>query len=184
MFVVASPVDPFFVDCIILDKDTTHYSISKFHDIHGIQRCLWWFYVCHLQYVEYSGRGGCFDQSVLDRIFNFFFQLKLLIYCIFFLKHMTSFWWLTFFFIDDFFIFRLESVTCKKYTNASGKDSKCTNAVDISTIWSCMMRRGRRCRVTCRRRGRRCRPVRRGRGRQLIKFFQYFFFLPLHLRLV
>ena len=36
-FVVVSLVDPFFVDCIVLDKDTTHYSTSKFHDIHSIQ---------------------------------------------------------------------------------------------------------------------------------------------------
>ena len=38
-----SLVDPFFVDCIVLGKSTTHYSTSKFHDIHGIQRRLWWF---------------------------------------------------------------------------------------------------------------------------------------------
>ena len=44
MFVVAL-IDPFFVDCIVLDKDTTHYSTRKFHDIHGIQGPLWWFYV-------------------------------------------------------------------------------------------------------------------------------------------
>ena len=47
---------------------------------------------------------------------------------------MTSFWWLILFFIDDF---RLKSVICKKYTNANGKDSKYTNAIDISIIWSC-----------------------------------------------
>ena len=28
--------DPVFVDCIVFDKDTTHYSTSKFHDIHSI----------------------------------------------------------------------------------------------------------------------------------------------------
>ena len=82
-FVVVSLVDPFFVDCIVLDKDTTHYSTNKFHNIHSIQRCFWPFYVCHLYYVEYSCRGGCYDQSVFDRIFNvFFFQSKLHIYCI------------------------------------------------------------------------------------------------------
>ena len=32
----------------------------------------------------------------------FFFQSKLLIYCIGFQKHMTSFWWLILFFIDNF----------------------------------------------------------------------------------
>ena len=37
---VVSLFDPFFVDCIVLDKDTTHYSTSKFHDMHGIQECL------------------------------------------------------------------------------------------------------------------------------------------------
>ena len=41
-------VDPSFVDCIVLDKDITHYSTSKFHDIHGIQGRLWWFYICRL----------------------------------------------------------------------------------------------------------------------------------------
>ena len=74
-------------------------------------------------------------------VFNgFFFQSKLLIYCIRFfiisdLKHITSFWWLTLFFIDKFFIFRLKSVICKKYTNTDDKDSKYTNAIDISPIW-------------------------------------------------
>ena len=36
-FIVVSLFDPSFVDCIVLDKDTTHYSTSKFHDIHSIQ---------------------------------------------------------------------------------------------------------------------------------------------------
>ena len=48
---------------------------------------------------------------------------------------MKSLWWLIFFFIDEFF--RLESVISKKYTNNNGKDSKYTNAIDISIIWSC-----------------------------------------------
>ena len=47
---------------------------------------------------------------------------------------MTSFWWLILFFVDEFFIFRLENVACKKYRNATGKDSKYTNAIDISII--------------------------------------------------
>ena len=45
---VVSLVDPFFIECIVLDKDATHYSTSKFHDIHSIQGCFWWFYVCRL----------------------------------------------------------------------------------------------------------------------------------------
>ena len=35
-FLVVTLVDPFFVDCIVLDKSTTYYSTSRFHDIHGI----------------------------------------------------------------------------------------------------------------------------------------------------
>ena len=49
---------------------------------------------------------------------------------------MTSFWWLILFFIDEFFIFRLKSVICKRYTNTDGKDCKYTNAIDISIICS------------------------------------------------
>ena len=41
------------------------------------------------------------------------------------------------FFIDEFFIFRLKSVICKKYTNTDGKDCKYTKAIDISIIRSC-----------------------------------------------
>ena len=40
MFVV-SLFDPFFVDCIVFDKDTTYYSTSKFHDIHGNWGIFW-----------------------------------------------------------------------------------------------------------------------------------------------
>ena len=47
---------------------------------------------------------------------------------------MNSFWWLILFFIDDFF--RLESAISKKYTNTNGKDSKDTNAINISINWS------------------------------------------------
>ena len=100
----------------------------------------------------------------------FFFQSKLAIYFIFFLKHITSFWWLILFFIDGFFIFSLGTVICKKYTNTNGKDSKHTNAIDISIIWFCGMGRGRRRKVTRRRRGRRCSPICRERGRQLVIF--------------
>ena len=45
---------------------------------------------------------------------------------------MTSFWWLILFFIEDFFIFRLESVMCKQYTKTNGNNSKYTNIIDIS----------------------------------------------------
>ena len=41
------------------------------------------------------------------------------------------------FFIDKFFIFRLKSVVCKKYTNTDGKDHEYTNAIDISISLSC-----------------------------------------------
>ena len=52
------------------------------------------------------------------------------------LKHMTSLWWMILFFIGLFFIFR-ESVVCKKYTNANGKYSNYTSAINISIISSC-----------------------------------------------
>ena len=50
---------------------------------------------------------------------------------------MTSLWLFVLFFNDEFFIFRLESVICKKYTSTNNKDSKYTNTIDISIIWSC-----------------------------------------------
>ena len=50
---------------------------------------------------------------------------------------MTSLWCLNLFFTDKFFIFRLKSVICKKYTNTNGKDRKYTNAIDIIIISSC-----------------------------------------------
>ena len=64
-----------------------------------------------------------------------------------------------------FFILR-ESVITKKYTNTIGKDSKYTNTIDISIIWSCGVGRGWGRGITCRRKGRRRR--RRGRKRRLI----------------
>ena len=45
---------------------------------------------------------------------------------------MKPFWWLILFFIDEFFIFRLKSVTCTKYAN--GNDRKYINTVDIISI--------------------------------------------------
>ena len=41
---------------------------------------------------EYSGRGGCYDQSVFDRIFNIYFAIKATHLFYIFLKHITSFW--------------------------------------------------------------------------------------------
>ena len=58
----------------------------------------------------------------------------------------------------------------KKNINSYGKDSKYTDAIDISITGSCGMGRGRRRRLPCRERGRRCRSIRRGRGRKLIIF--------------
>ena len=71
----------------------------------------------------------------------FFFPVKTSHLLYIFLKHVTSFWWLALFFIDGFFIFSLGSVICKKYTKAKCKDSKNTNSIDISIIWSCGMER-------------------------------------------
>ena len=61
---------------------------------------------------------------------TFFFQSKLLIHCIFF-KTYDVVSVADLFFIGLFFIFRMKSVVCKKYTNTGGKDSKSTNAIDI-----------------------------------------------------
>ena len=55
---------------------------------------------------------------------------------------MTSFWWLILFSVNEFFVFRLESVKCKKYTNTNGKDSKYTHAINITMVWSYSMERG------------------------------------------
>ena len=48
---------------------------------------------------------------------------------------MASFWGLILFLIDEFFIFRLESVIRKKYASTNGKESKYTYAIDVSIIW-------------------------------------------------
>ena len=50
---------------------------------------------------------------------------------------MTLFWWLIFFFIDEFFIFSLKSIICKKYRSANDNNSNYTNDIDTSIIWSC-----------------------------------------------
>ena len=47
---------------------------------------------------------------------------------------MTSFWWLILFSVNEFFVFRLESVKCK--------DSKYTHAINITIVWSYSMERG------------------------------------------
>ena len=47
---------------------------------------------------------------------------------------MTLFWWLIVVFIDECLIFRLKSVICKKYTNANGKGTNYTNAIDINIV--------------------------------------------------
>ena len=127
--------DPFFVNCIVFDKDTTHYSTSKFHDIHGIQGRFWWFYICRLYYVEYSGRGGCYDQSIFYKVFTILFLVKTSHLLYSFLKHMTSFWWLVLLFIDEFFTFSLRNVIYEKYTNTNGKHSKDTNTIDIILLY-------------------------------------------------
>ena len=44
----------------------------------------------------------------------------------------------------------LVSVVCKKYTNTNDKDSKYTNTINISIIWSCGGGGGRQCKITCR----------------------------------
>ena len=82
---------------------------------------------------------------------------------------MASLLWWILFFIDEFFIFRLESVVCKKYTNTDGKDRKYTNAIDISIIWLYWRLL---CRLYCRMY---CRPYWR-----LFFVTQYFFFLLFH----
>ena len=67
----------------------------------------------------------------------FFWQSQLTHLLYIFLKHMTLFWWLIFFFIDEFFIFSLKSIICKKYRSANGNKSNYTNDIDTSIIWSC-----------------------------------------------
>ena len=106
------------------------YSTSKFHDNHSIQRCLCRFYVCCLSAKSIPVVVAVTIPSLIESSL-FLFQSKLLILLYIFPKHITSFWWLILFFIDLFFICSLWVVICKKYTNANGKDSKSTNAIDI-----------------------------------------------------
>ena len=53
-------------------------------------------------------------------------------FIVYFLKHITSFWWFILIFIDLFFIWSLRNVIFKKYANANGKDRRYANAIDIS----------------------------------------------------
>ena len=130
---VASLVDPFLVDCIILHQHPSTDCTSKFHDIYSIQGCLWWFYTYRFQCEKYSGGCGGYDQSIFDRVFNVFLLIKTthLLYRAFSssdLKHITSFWF------NGFFMLSCLLAVCKKYANAYGKDSKYTNAIDISIL--------------------------------------------------
>ena len=106
--------------------------------------------------------GSCsfYGGSIINRFFNVFLSITVTHLLYRFLKDMKSLWLLFFSVAVFFFIFR-ESAIRKKYTNTNGKDSKYTNTIDISIIWSCSMGKGTRRRVTCRRGGKRCR--RRGR---------------------
>ena len=122
---VASLVDPFLVDRIIIHQRSSTDSTGKFRDVHGIQGCLWRFYVCRRK--KYSDGFGIYYHSTFNRVFNAFLlpvKTTHLLYSIFSssdLKHMMSFWWL--FFIDLLFICGLGSVIWKKYTNTNGKTS-------------------------------------------------------------
>ena len=86
---------------------------------------------------KYSSDPDGYDQSTFKGVFNVFSPIKTTHLLYIFLRYMMSFWWFILFFIDDFFIFRLISVICKKYPNTNAKDSKHTNAIDISIILSC-----------------------------------------------
>ena len=86
----------------------------------------------------------------------FFFQSKLLIYCIrFFITRSKAYNVVLVYrlFMDDLSCLL---VVCKKYANTNGKNSKNTNAIDISITGSCGRGRCRRHRVIQRGRGRRC----------------------------
>ena len=74
------------------------------------------------------------DPSLIDFL-NVFLTITLTHLLYRFFKDMKSLWWLILCFTCLFF--RLESVVCKKYTNANGMDSNYTNAMDKSIIWSC-----------------------------------------------
>ena len=64
---------------------------------------------------------------------TFFFQSKLLIYCIFFQDIWRCFAGWYCFSLACFFIFRLKTLASKKYASTNGKDSKYTNTID--KIW-------------------------------------------------
>ena len=137
---VASLVDPFIVDRIIFHQHSSTDSTSKFYVIHVIQRCLWWFYIFGRYCEKYYRVCSSCDQSILNRVFNVFLLIKTihLLYGTFSssdLKHKTSFWCL--FSLDFICNQRRLLLIGKKYTNTNGKDSKYTNAKDISLTGSC-----------------------------------------------
>ena len=78
---VTSLVDPFFVDCIIVYQHPSTDSISKFHDIHGIQECFWWCYVHAFSAKNILVVVAVMISPSLIESSMFFFQIKLLIYC-------------------------------------------------------------------------------------------------------
>ena len=77
----------------------------------------------------------------------FFFQLKLLVYCIVFFHHQIHS------ILRRFGLIGCSSLTCfwlyvKNYTNAYGKDSNYTNAIDVSiTGMYCKLFFGLYCRL-------------------------------------
>ena len=106
-FFVASLVDPFLVDCIILHQYPSTDSTGKFHDIHGIQDVFSGFTPAAFRAKNISVTVTVMSSPSSIESSTFFFRSKLLIYCIGFfpssdLKHITSYWWIVLFFIDLF----------------------------------------------------------------------------------
>ena len=130
-----SLIDPVFVDCIIFHLHPSTDSTSRFSRYMASRDAFGGFTFAAFKPKNIPAASMVMINPSLRESSMFFFQSKLLIYYIGSdLKHMTSFWWLILFVIDKFFIFRLKSVICKKYTNTNGKDRKYTNAIDISII--------------------------------------------------
>ena len=117
------------------------------------------------------------DTCIFNRVLNVFLTITVnLLYRVFSssdLKHITSFWF-NGLFMDDL---PCLLVVRKKYTNSYGKDSKYTNAVDISITGSCGRERCRRCRVILRWRGRRRRVMSREKVGSWLSFSISFFSL-------
>ena len=90
---VVSLIDSFVIDCITFHEHPSTYFTAKFHDIDGIQGCLWRFYVYRLQYKKYSSGCGGYDQSILNRALNVLFSNQNYSFIVSSdLKQMTSFW--------------------------------------------------------------------------------------------